>query len=354
MKRVSFYIFIGLMISLIVAIVCWHRLQNGTVTTESTNPPPSPILVNPSNSLSLGSLTSKYPTTNKGPIDPEEQAGITPNMTQAEREQKWAEWYIREAAKLVPEQKPFAFYGKVVDENTQAVAGATIHLILSTTLSNDGVMDVDRSSDDQGRFSLTDKTGSSVSVSVWKSGYYTVGSRNQSELDTTGGGSTKEHPTIFFLKKKGEGVDLITSQYGVRSSFDAKMPRDGTLVRVDLLNRRISGDGQIQLSQIKPPYASWKKATAWSFQMEIPDGGFVEQNDEFPFEAPKIGYKSKITFDFKASQPDWKTSLKKSYYIVFGNPPRFGRIDFETDIMGGGATISYVINPDGSRNLEPK
>lgn len=341
MKRISFYIFIGLAVSLSVAIVCWHRSQNGTVKTEPTNEiakAPAPTI--PSNSpIQLPANESIY--------------GITPEMTETQKIQKWVEWAYREAAKNVPEQKPFAFYGKIVDENQEPVVGASIHFGLRTTTALDGTSNVNTISAEDGEFSLAKGTGSHLHVDVWKANYYTVGSSNQVEFDTTGG-STKDSPVLFYLKKKGEGVDLITSQYGVRSSFDAKMPRDGTPVRVDLLNRRISGDGQIQLSQVKPPYASWKKATAWSFQIEIPDGGFVDQNEEFPFEAPASGYKSKITFDFKASQPDWKTSLKKSYYIVFGNPPRFGRIDFETDIMGGGATITYVINPDGSRNLEPK
>lgn len=337
MKRITFYILIGLMVSLIVAIMCWRRSENGAVKTEPSNQAAkTPVAVSPSN-------------TSKSPIDPEQQAGITPNMTQAEREQKWGEWYIREAAKLVPEQKPFAFYGKVVDENTQAVAGATIHLILSTTLSNDGVMDVDRLSDDQGGFSLTDKTGSSVSVSVWKNGYYTVSSRNQSELDTTGGGSAKENPTLFFLKKKGEGADLISA-----GLMKVKIPLDGTPVKFDLMKRSPGQSGQLWISQIKPPYESWKKATAWSFKMEISEGGFLAQNEEFPFEAPGTGYHPTVEFSFKADQPNWKTMMKTNYYIVFGSPPHYGRLTVETDISWNTAHISYVVNPDGSRYLESK
>ena len=155
-------------------------------------------------------------------------------------------------------------------------------------------------------------------------------------------------PEVFHLRKKGVGAGLISS------TLDVKFARDGTPMNVDFINQNFGTTGQLKMVQIKPPYESWKQATAWSFKMEIPDGGFVEENDEFPFEAPESGYQTTIEFIFKAGQPDWQTDLKKSYYIVFGNPPRHGRLDVENDIMWGGARIKYAINPDGSRNLESK
>jgi hypothetical protein len=269
-------------------------------------------------------------------------------MTESQKQQKWAEWYVKEAAKLVPEQKPFEFYGKVVDENTQAVAGAGVHFILSTTTSPNGVLDADTASADDGGFSLTGKTGSSVSVYVSKTGYNEVKSINRINYDPTGNNSSKDSPVYFHLRKKGTGVDLISAV------LNLKMPRDGTPVNIDLINKKIGADGQLQISQVKPLYENWKTATAWSFSMTLQNGGFVEQSEEFPFEAPINGYLSTVAFDFKAGNPDWKTNVKKSYYIVFGTPPSYGRIVIENDIMWGGPHISYSFNPDGSRNLEPQ
>jgi hypothetical protein len=57
---------------------------------------------------------------------------------------------------------------------------------------------------------------------------------------------------------------------------------------------------------------------------------------------------------FTEGDPDWKGYLKKSFYIKFGNPPFYGRLQIETGISYGGATLTYAINPTGSRNLEPK
>lgn len=106
------------------------------------------------------------------------------------------------------------------------------------------------------------------------------------------------------------------------------------------------------LSQIKPEFKEWKQATEWSFRMEIPDGGFVEQNDESPLEAPEDGYQSAIDFKFQKNDPNWAKDLDKNYYIKFGNPARYGRLRLKTSISMGGAILTHAINPTGSRNLE--
>jgi hypothetical protein len=88
--------------------------------------------------------------------------------------------------------------------------------------------------------------------------------------------------------------------------------------------------------------------------MAIPDGGFVEQNEAFPFQAPEAGYQPTIEFHFKSGETNWATTLQRQYYIAFGQPRRYGRLVVETAIEMEGARLTYAINPDGSRYLEPK
>lgn len=164
-----------------------------------------------------------------------------------------------------------------------------------------------------------------------------------------------EKPIVFHLRKKGVGVDLITSQYGVKSYFGVLAPTDGTPVWVDILQRKSGGQaGQLSISKTTPPYEKWKEATEWYFRMEISDGGFVEYKDEFPFEAPASGYQSVVEFSFRKDETNWTINLNKDYYIQFGNPPRYGRLHLETLIEMQGARLTYAINPDGSQYLEPK
>ncbi len=131
------------------------------------------------------------------------------------------------------------------------------------------------------------------------------------------------------------------------------IPRDGTPVNIDLLTQNIGNTGQVKISELKPEYQSWKLATNWSFRMEIAEGGFLEQNDDFPFEAPTSGYQSVVNFQFQKDGTNWTEGINKKFYIKFGSPARYGRFQVQTTISNGGALITYAINPDGSRNLEP-
>jgi hypothetical protein len=249
-------------------------------------------------------------------------------------------------------QRPIEFYGKVIDENTQPVEGASISFGCSQ-LSSEAYFETNATSDSAGLFSISGIMGSTLSVQVEKNRYYSVKTNPykfdyRAVLNTPAFQPDPNNPVVFRLLKKGAGADLISG------TMDVKMPRDGTAVYVDFLNKTSGADGQMQISQIKPPYEGWKQATTWSLKMSIPTGGFVEENDEFPFSAPEGGYQPAVAFDFNSSLPDWKTYFTKNYYFVFGSPPRYGCLTVETDITWASARITYTFNPDGSRNLEPK
>jgi hypothetical protein len=254
---------------------------------------------------------------------------------------------------------PISFYGKVVDENNQPVSGASVHLdwkAFIVTPSHAATV----LSDDSGAFSLTGKFGRQLYVSVEKSGYY-GSSRNQGAGSFQYAGVSGEPfipdqgaPILYYLRKKGSGVGLlITSQYGVRSDYAVKAPIDGTKVNIDLTQRK-TGEGPMEISQVKPEYGNWRTATEWSFTVSIPEGGFVEENEEFAFNPPESGYQPVVEFNFQKGQANWTTAVQKDYYIKFGSPPLYGRVHIETSMESDVVRLNYVINPDGSRNLEPK
>lgn len=253
-------------------------------------------------------------------------------------------------------KQPINFYGKVVDESNQPVADADAHFSW-TDLSVNGTSEANAESDANGMFSLIDRTGKRLSVTVSKSGYYSRSSaRGSYEYANPADGlftPDQSNPVVFHLRKKGVSVDLITSQFGMNSTFPISIPRDGTPVNLDVMRRQVGGNGQIQISEMKPEYSDWKKATEWSFKMEIPDGGFMKESDEFPFEAPEKGYQPTVEFKFQ-KDVNWTENLQKDYYIKFGTPARYGRLHIQTGISMGGAILTYAINPDGSRNLEPQ
>lgn len=330
MKRVVFYTTFVLAVVIIGAVVVWHSSKN-MENSAVTNAPPTPASVAAPKRPASSAVPSEINASTDSVRISAEQAtkafqdkfGITSNMTPEEARQQVINWYLDKAKQMEEQDRHLIFfYGKTIDENNQSLAGVNVHFSL-----NGGLVVKDLSSVADGNFSISGLEGKRLVIDVAKDGYYTSKS-NQISFDYTNYRPNPLQPEIFHLRKKGEGADLTSANL-----FKVEMPLDGTLVNVDLLNRTFGNNGQLQMSQTKPPYESWKRATEWSFRMSIPDGGFVEENDEFPFEAPANGYQPTIGFDFKADQPDWKTRFAKSYYIVFGNPPRYGNLTVQTDII---------------------
>jgi hypothetical protein len=251
--------------------------------------------------------------------------------------------------------RPIEFYGRVVDENNQPIEGAGVEFVWThfAPLAEE-TPKTNTISDYNGNFSITGVIGANLGVYVGKNGYYNVKALNQNDFSystlpgMTPFQSDPNNPVIFHLRKKGSGADLISA------NLNPKISLDGTPIWVDLLAAKTGENGQLKISQIKPTYLEAKQAKEWSFTMSIPSGGFVEEDDAFPFEAPEYGYQPVIEFKFNKGETIWATLLKKSYYIAFGQPPRYGWLTVETDIGWGGARLHYAINPDGSRYLEPK
>ena len=247
---------------------------------------------------------------------------------------------------------PIEFYGIVMDEAMLPIADADIHFSETTPPA------ATKKSGADGRFSLAGVSGRYLDVKVSKPGYYASKSnRSWFDFSPTFGSPNEtrdpSRPVIFQLRKKGPGADLITSQYGVFPELEFSMPGDGSPVRVDFLTRKVGNSGHLQLSSLKPPPEQAPAATEWSFRLSIPDGGLVEHRDEFPFEAPESGYKPTVEFQFKRGETNWVELLRKEFYIVFGQPRKYGRLKLQTGIDRG-VYVGYAINPDGSRYLEPK
>jgi hypothetical protein len=254
-------------------------------------------------------------------------------------------------------QKPIDFYGKVIDENSNPVSGVSFSFRWTDMTAPNMERSSSTESDSGGLFSLRGKKGGSMTLWFSKEGYYSSHHGQMSFNYAVGPNilSPDPHnPVIFHLHKKGEGAQLTTSDYGQRLDFPVLVPRDGTPVNVDLLQRKTDVSGDLQLSQIKPDRSQLQQATNWSFHMSLSDGGFVGEDDAFQFEAPATGYESTVDLNFVKGEPGWKTQIATNYYIVFGQPPKYGWLHVDANIAQQTVFLKYAINPTGSRNLEPK
>lgn len=253
---------------------------------------------------------------------------------------------------MVEWQVPIDFYGKVVDERSNAVAGASVRFHWPEVPTENGSRTATTESDSAGLFSLHGKRGPSLTVWVSKQGYYASHGGQQGFSYAVGPekySADAQNPVVFELRRKGQGAELITSQNGIQTDLTVRVPKDNTPIRVDFVQKKAGASGQLEVSQSKPP---WREATEWSFTLSIPDGGFVESSEEFQFEAPETNYQTTVQLHFAKGETNWRTRLKKSYYIAFGQPRRYGRVRVETDLSQESVFLTYAINPSGSRNLE--
>jgi hypothetical protein len=253
--------------------------------------------------------------------------------------------------------RPIEFFGMVEDQDDQPVAGATVTFSYNLFTSPEGSSVTNVFTDTNGLFSLSGVSGSTLEAHVAKDGYYSVrnGSQNYFKYLTLPGSEPfhpdARNPVVFRLKKKGAGAKLITSENGIRNAIGITGLYDGvTIKRIDFFNHQVGNEGQLELSAMKP--SPGQPQSEWSFRLSIPDGGLIEENDEFPFEAPESGYKTEIDFDFRAGDTNWTTTLQKHFYIKFGQPPKYGWVSVDTAIDRG-TYLRYAVNPDGTRNLEP-
>ena len=264
-------------------------------------------------------------------------------------------WKEREVKRRIdPEYEwkmPINFFGRVVDENEQPVPSAKVELSW-TDLSQAGSSQAQTTTDAEGFFSLLNRTGRHLEVRVSKDGYYTP-KRQQISFDYAGFWETDYHvpdpnnPVLFHIRKKNQGEALRSGE--IRPT----MPADGTPMRFDLLNGgRLSPDGQLEIAAVTNTEKYPPRIFNWRATILVPGGGLIEHTAEFPFEAPEDGYQPSVGFDMPTNAPDWKPLIEKSYFIEFGLPPRYGRI--QVQINGGSqkASVRYWVNPSGSRNLE--
>jgi hypothetical protein len=246
---------------------------------------------------------------------------------------------------------PINFYGRVVDQNEQPVSAAKIHAQWSD-FSPNGASSEDTLSDARGSFSITGKTGRGISIRVDKENYYTP-KRQRISFDYAAFWEANyyepdpAHPVTFHLRKKGVSERLSA---GETQPF---LPANGDPTKLDLLNGgQVSSNGEIEITAVTntekyPPYRF-----DWQASVAVLDGGLIEHDLEFPFEAPETGYAPRVTFEMPANAPDWKRSVEKTYFIRFGTPPRYGRIHVRFNGASQKVFLTYAVNPSGSRNLE--
>lgn len=283
---------------------------------------------------------------------------VGPMVRTNDGEAEYLRWFLEEVRRDPTYEwtRPVNFYGKITDENDRPVEGATAECSW-TDVSRAGTSQLTVTTDADGLFSLTNKKGKHLTVTINKGGYYQVPGQffrafeyaapyERFHPDST-------NPVIFRLHRMGNFVPLH------RGIARIDLENNGREIVLDWLNDKFSQQGYFRAQIQIEPESTVDRRFSWRFRMSIPDGGFVSiGKEELSLMAPEAGYEEAVEIAQDVNNPDSPKTWPTEYYVVFGEPKRYGRIKidlmpqrievYKTSIL----RVWYWINPSGSRNLE--
>ena len=141
---------------------------------------------------------------------------------------------------------PVNFYGKVVDQASQPVPGATASFIW-TDMSAQGTSTIESVSDHQGLFVLDGVQGKRLQVRLKKDGYYTnadnpLSFEYASFFEPNYHNPDRQNPVIFRLRKKGE----VTKELIVRELAKPLKPAELLAIVSSLAGRRVTTPSDVE------------------------------------------------------------------------------------------------------------
>lgn len=266
--------------------------------------------------------------------------GLSKNMAWLSRMPGW-EWRSMW-------RTPIVFYGRVLDEKGAPVSGVKVTYganTLDVSLEREGHVQGTVVSDAGGLFRISGLKSRGLTFGLSHPDYYNspknrtgisyAGDRDPNIPDTPG------KAWIFGVYKKQKPANLVNRSNTGHGSMD------GTPLKIDL-----GTYGQLIAEGTSSKPAEWDgKPFDWNLRFFIPNGEIVECNDEVTFHAPMEGYGPGVALAMSRNDKGWRTDVWKSFYIKTGN--LFGRIDVFVSVYHDlYLSVHYLINPDGSTNLE--
>lgn len=135
---------------------------------------------------------------------------------------------------------------------------------------------------------------------------------------------------------------------------------DGRAYVVDLLTgKNVEGNaehGDLPVRIIRPDTIKPREKYLWALEIAVVDGGLVEAGDDYLYQAPEAGYLPAVKIEMDPEKAGWTSVLKKAYYLKSRGGKVYGAVQMTVrPNYGNGSSmqIESVLNPNGSRNLEP-
>ncbi len=264
------------------------------------------------------------------------------------------ERYLRTRKMVEEDIVPIEFYGKITDQNGIPVPGVKISITVSFSLKNK-TEKIELSSDNGGLFSLTGIRGSRLYIDKFEKEGYIEGNfsrrfgygRHTPEIHYP----NRDNPVVIRMWKKGETEPLV------REETEIIVTGDNREFYTDLISGTTSeeltdqADLVIRMKIDKPDEENLYN---WHISIGAVNGGLIETDDEFLYQAPESGYQQNMNMFFDKTFR-WSNDAYKKLYLKSRNGKVYAGLKLRilTYHTGKGLIrISSLINPNGSRNLE--
>lgn len=250
------------------------------------------------------------------------------------------------------------FYGRLQDQFSNAVVGATISFAVQYENAADrGVRRGQVTSDENGFFTISGYRGANLTLTPTAPGYVVATKETTFRYSQISPGffvPDAKNPTIVRMWKRQGAERLIHFQAQVHA------PLDGTPVSYDLqTGQRVQSGGDIVIRVLSSPAPSFRDKYDWQVKVDAVNGGLIHSEDDFNemFQAPDVGYQPEFETNYWKNANTWATTFNETFYLSSRNGNCYGKVAIEilSDIVKDGQ-VAVILNsytdPTTSRNLE--
>jgi hypothetical protein len=328
-----------LVLAFCVALLLWHW-KNTKTENQSLKPTNQAFSTN--TEIPNSQSTNQIPT-------PSVQ--ISSNIVQSNSQSRIG--MFKEA--LEQKNVPVAFYGQVIDQDSNALSGVKINVYVRHWELTGNALSrpiyLEKETDADGRFEINGETGDALDLeSIQKDGYEAEPS--QRSYGAVGG--SFENPIFFKMWSTNIHEQLITGE----KKF--QIVPDGRAYFINLTDGTIaeSGEGDLKVWVQYTNQITRDQLYDWSSEIDVINGGLLEETDlnSAMYSAPADGYMPsfKLQQQIKGGQSG-ETGTHR-FYATLKNGQEFGRITIDlyapyNNQIPGLIHLSYVVNPSGSRVL---
>jgi hypothetical protein len=248
---------------------------------------------------------------------------------------------------------PIEFYGKVIDQFGQPVAGATVVFQWTTVIGPVTNPEKRTSTGADGRFELKDVQGKVLAVSVDKVGYDRTDDwiQNFEYADFFYDNfyvPDPNNPVLFHLRKILDADPMYL--FNIHNEFTAGSPP----LKLDVASGKMKIPGDFAFS-VQIGEKSNKNWFDYSVSMEALNGaGFIVTAEKNPNQAPDTGYQKTFTIQQKTADTNYSPNLSFHFYAKT-REGRYGVVYVDMSVPRRGPINFYTAvryNPSGSKNLE--